>query len=96
MELQQKQAELNQKDNANIRDNETKLLIANIQANSKLRDVDAEEPEYSPEAKEKLMEQIREFDQRIALDRERLNFDKSKAERDAKLKEKQINKKNSK
>lgn len=38
------------------------------------------------------MEQIREFDERLKLDREKLEFDKDKARSDAKLKEKQINK----
>ena len=95
--LQQKQAELDQKTADNVRDNETRILVANIQANSRANDVEVEvEPEYSQEAKDKLMEQIREFDQRITLDRERLAFDKDKAARDAKLKEKQINKKTSK
>ena len=40
------------------------------------------------------MEQIREFDERIKLDRERLELDKTKASTDARLKEKQINKQN--
>ena len=35
---------------------------------------------------------MKEFDERIKLDRERLEFDKDKARSDAKLKEKQINK----
>ena len=51
------------------------------------------EPEYSQEAKDKLMEQIREFDQKLKLDRERLEFDKDKARTDASLKRQQINKK---
>ena len=38
------------------------------------------------------MEKIREFDEKLKLDRERLSFDKEKARIDAKLKEKQINK----
>ena len=38
------------------------------------------------------MEQIREFDLRLKLDKERLEHDKEKAETDARLKEKQINK----
>ena len=36
---------------------------------------------------------MREFDARLKLDRDRLEFDKSKAATDARLKEKQINKK---
>lgn len=38
------------------------------------------------------MEKIREFDERLKLDKERLAFDKSKAKTDAELKRKQINK----
>ena len=93
IEAEQRQAELQQKEQANIRDNETKLMIAQIQANNKESD-GIEEPEYSQEAKDKLMEQIREFDERIKLDRERLELDKTKASTDARLKEKQINKQN--
>ena len=94
-EAQQKmeieQAKLQQEDMLNQRDNETKILIATMQAQN--NDDGIVEPEYSQEAKDKLMEQIREFDQRLKLDRERLKFDKEKARTDAKLKEKQINKK---
>lgn len=92
MQSNQKQAELQQKEQANIRDNETKLMIAQIQASNKESD-GIEEPEYSQEAKDKLLEQMREFDQRLKLDRERLEFDKQKAKVDADLKRKQINKK---
>ena len=92
-QLQQKQLELQAKDQMNIRDNETKILVANIQASSNVEDDGIEEPIYSQEAKDNLAEKIREFDARLKLDRERLAFDKSKAETDAKLKEKQINKK---
>ena len=87
------QAKMQQEDVLNQRDNETKILIAQMQAYSKNNEDDGIiEPEYSQEAKDKLMEQIREFDEKIKLDRERLEFDKDKARSDAKLKEKQINK----
>ena len=89
--LEQKQMELQLKDQMNQRDNETKILIANIQANSNPED-GIEEPEYSQEAKDNLMEKMREFDAKLKLDRERLAFDKDKAKTDARLKEKQINK----
>ena len=95
--LQMKQAELDQKREANQLDNETKLLIAQIQAATKNIEVNGEDggikdTEYSQESKDKLMEQIREFDERLKLDREKLEFDKDKARTDARLKEKQINK----
>ena len=89
---QMEQAKMQQEDMLNQRDNETKILIAQINASNKEED-GIVEPEYSQEAKDKLMENIRQFDERIKLDRERLEFDKSKAKEDARLKEKQINKK---
>ena len=92
MEMQAKQQELQMKDQQNVRDNETKILVATISANANMED-GIEEPVYSQEAKDKLMEQMREFDSRLQLDRERLAFDKQKAQTDARLKEKQINKK---
>jgi len=94
MEMQAKQQELQMKDQQNIRDNETKILVATISANANVDD-GIEEPVYSQEAKDKLMEQMREFDSRLQLDRDRLDFDKQKAKTDARLKEKQINKKSS-
>lgn len=86
--LQLKQAELAQRAQENELNNETKLLIAQMQAFA--GEEAQEEVDYSPEAKAKLEEQIREFDRRIQLDRERLEFDKSKAKVDASLKERQI------
>lgn len=94
MEMQAKQQELQMRDQQNIRDNETKILVATISANANVDD-GIEEPVYSQEAKDKLMEQMREFDSRLQLDRDRLDFDKQKAKTDARLKEKQINKKSS-
>lgn len=90
--MQMKQAELDQRARANELDNETKLLIAQMQAYA--GEETTEDVEYSPEAKAKLGEQIREFDERLKLDKERLEFDRSKAQLDARLKEKQINKPN--
>ena len=92
--VQMEQAKMQQEDALNQRDNETKILIAQINANSRNEEADTMEPEYSQEAKDKLMEQIREFDEKLKLDKEKLFFEKDKAERDAKLKEKQINKAN--
>lgn len=47
----------------------------------------------SEEAASKLKEQIREFDAKMILEREKLKIQKDKNEQDARLKEKQINKK---
>ena len=88
--LQQKQMELEQKDLMNQRDNETKILIAQMQANNQSDGI--EEPEFSQESKGKLLEQMREFDAKLKLDKDKLEFDKTKTKRDQELKEKQINK----
>ena len=90
--LQEKQAEMQFQDAMNQRDNETKILIATMQAEAKMQDSsdDGINPEYSQEAKEKLMESMREFDAKIRLDREKFEFEKQKHRDDIKIKEKQI------
>lgn len=92
-EAQAKEADMQLKDQMNQRDNETKILVATISAQSSMTDDGIQEPEFSEEAKAKLMENIRQFNERLKLDRERLAFDKDKAKTDAELKRKQINKK---
>ena len=92
MQTEQKQAELQQRDQANMRDNETKLQIALISAQSAIDNTDFEPEEYSQEAKEKLAEQIREFDEKIKLEWAKHNETKKNNMRNATLKEKQINK----
>ena len=52
-----------------------------------------EEPEFTEEARAKLKESMRQFDERLKLDKERLSLDKEKAKTDARLKEKALNKK---
>ena len=91
--LQEKQMEMQIKDMLNQRDNETKILVATIQAEARVRDDedgDGINPEYSPEAKEKLMESMRQFDQKMQLDRDRFNFEKKKHEDDIAVKKQQI------
>jgi hypothetical protein len=90
-EAQQKELEMQLKDQMNQRDNETKILVATISANSNQED-GVEEPEYSQEAKDKLMESMRQFDARLKLDRDKFEFDKDKTKNELRLKEKQLNK----
>ena len=85
-----KEADMQLRDTMNQRDNETKILIASM--NSQNQDDGIKEQEFSEEARANLLEKMREFDERLKLDRERLAFDKSKARTDAELKRKQINK----
>ena len=98
MEQQTQMAKMEHEAAMNTENNETKILVAQINAQSRQYDEanttieDGIQEPMSEEAKEKLREQIREFDARLALDKERLEFDKAKAQTDARLKEKQINK----
>lgn len=83
---QQKQAELEQREQANIRDNETKLMIAAMSA----QDSEMQEPEYSQESKDKLAENIRQFNERLSLDKKKLALDERKANNDYEIKKKQL------
>lgn len=93
IEAEQRQAELQQKEQADIRDNETKLMIAQIQSNNKSDNDGIEEQEFSKEAKANLMEKMREFNERLKLDREKLSHDKKKHEDDVSLKRQALKKK---
>lgn len=94
IQQQMESAKMQQEDMLNQRDNETKIIIATLNAESKNMDNidDGIEEPMSEEAKEKLKEQIRQFNERLELDKQRLQFDKDKAKTDAELKRKQINK----
>ena len=85
--MQQKQAEMELEDSLNQRDNETKILIATMQQ-SNTTDDGVIEPEYSQEAKDRLYEQIREFDAKMSLDRDKLEFEKRKHSKELELKDK--------
>ena len=90
-QLQQKQAELQQREQANIRDNETKILIAQIGAANQ-EDDGVEEQDFSEESRANLLEKIREFDEKMKLDKDKFAFDKKKHEDDVSLKRKALNK----
>ena len=88
---------LQQEDLLNQRDNETKILVAQINAQSKLDSTETpgddgiQEP-MSETDREKLKESIRQFNEKMKLEREKLAVQKEKNSEDARLKEKQINK----
>ena len=98
-EIQMKQeaemAKMELEDALNQRDNETKIIVAQIAASVKVNenDTDGIQEPMSEEAREKLRESVRQFDAKLALEKDRLEFDKDKARTDAELKRKQINKK---
>lgn len=93
IEMQKRQHE----DMLNERDNETKIIVATINAEAKYSEQDEDEDGIIPtpmseEAKEKLKEQIRQFNARLDLDKERLQFEKEKSNKELEVKKQQINK----
>lgn len=87
--MEQKQMELGMQDQLNQRDNETKILVATIGAAAKQADQQdfIKEPDNTQENRDKLLEQMREFDEKIRLDREKFQFEKQKHSEDNKLKD---------
>lgn len=82
------QQKMEQEERFNERDNQTKLMIAQINH----ADDGIEEP-YSIEAQEKLRESMRQFNETMEFNREKLALDKHKVELDASLKKQALNKK---
>lgn len=94
MQQQEKQIELQLEDTLNQRDNETKIVVATINAQSRQNEPNDGIAEPSESERRNLQEKIRQFDERLKLDRDRLEFDKNKSREELRLKEKQINKPN--
>ena len=86
-------AKLEQEDKLNERDNEVKLLIANMTAQYKQNDLGDGIDEPSEIEKQKLEESIRQFNAKLKLDKERLDLDRKKAEDDHNYKMKSLSKK---
>ena len=84
---------LEQEDKLNERDNEVKLLIANINAQNKSNTDNDGIQEPSILEKQKLEESIRQFNAKLKLDKEKLNLEKKKAEEDHNYKMKSLRKK---
>lgn len=77
-----KEAELSQKDELNMRDNETKILIAQM----------SKEDVQPSESSGEIMEKVRQFNEKMKLDRERLALERKKHEDDVTLRRREINK----
>lgn len=95
MQNQQKQSEMQLQDTLNQRDNETRILVAQIAAQAKQNDIEGDgiaPDEYSQEAKDKLLESMRQFDEKMKLEWAKHKETQSKNAKDAELKQKQINK----
>lgn len=69
---------LEQEDRLNQRDNDTKILIARMQAETKAIQPVENNTGVSPDVKAKLDEQAREFDAQLKLDREKLRKESSR------------------
>jgi hypothetical protein len=89
LENEQRLAEMQQKEQANIRDNETKIIVAQIQANSKEDGIS--EPETDDD-RANLREKIREFNEKMRLEKEKLSFEREKHSDDVRIKEKSLKK----
>lgn len=100
-QAQMAQMQMQQQDLLNQRDNETKIVVAEINSQAEAdrlalmnHDDGIQEPIFSEEARANLQEKIREFDAKLKLDKEKLEFEKNKSKTDAELKRKQIAKSN--
>lgn len=91
LENEQRLAEMQQKEQANIRDNETKIIIAQIQASNEEDGIS--EPE-DDDGRADLREKIREFDEKLKLEKEKLSFERKKHSDDIRIKEKSLQNKN--
>ena len=102
MQIQQQaateQARMEQEYKIHSEDNETKILIAEINSQAEsdrlsLMNKDyAEEDVYTQKDKAELAEKIREFDLRLKFDKDKLAQEKAKTQKDQALKSKQISK----
>lgn len=91
-QAQEKEAEMQLKDSLNKRDNETKILVATITANSYQQNMEPIKPEFTEGEKAKLQESKRQFDKKLQLEKEKLNLNREKIKTDAELKRKALNK----
>lgn len=83
--LQTKQMELEHESKLNAEDNETKIIIATINAENKKND-GIEDLEATEENKRELLEKMRQFDEKIKLEKEKLEFEKDKSEKELQIK----------
>ena len=93
MERQTKQQQMEHEAAMNTENNETKILVAEIQAQARIQDDANGNGQMTEGERANLDEKRRQFDATNQLNRDRLNFDKEKAKTDAELKRKQISNK---
>lgn len=106
-QAQKENARMQHEDQLNARDNETKIVIAEMNAQNQLQNQlqDTIQSDKIELDKQKLLLQMQELDEKMKLERDKFShqkdldekrfaFDKEKANTDAELKRKQINKTN--
>lgn len=91
MQSEQRDKELQQQAEMNQADNETKVLIANINAEAQMQK-QAPDPNKQAEQQQKLQEQIRQFDASLEENRKKLQFEQQKHKDDVALKRQALNK----
>ena len=94
-QAQLEQAKMQQEDALNQRDNETKILVAQINGKAEaeryaMLNDDSSTEEENVQAQKELNEKIRQFDASLKLDKEKLALEKTKINKDAELKKMQI------
>ena len=95
--VQSEQAKMEQDYKMNSENNQTKILIAEINSKAEadrlaMMNQDDGIQEMSEVDRAKLSEQIRQFDQTLQLQKDKLTLEKEKAQKDQELKRQQINK----
>jgi len=75
------------KDALNQRDNETKVIVAEINAQANMYNADSKEYDdginpMSEDEREKFRESIRQFDAKLKLERDKFDYDKVKTKKD--------------
>lgn len=95
MQQEAQQMAMQQQDLLNQRDNETKIKVAQIQADNKVQVASMGQPIDTSEEELELKRQTfeenrRQFEAKLNIDKDKLSLDKRKAENDKILKEKQI------
>lgn len=96
-QAQQHEVEMQLKKEMNQRDNDTRIVTAEIAARGQVQAFTGKTYDNQVNAqltKQELMEKMRQFDERIKLDREEFEHKKAKDNKDQELKKMQINKQN--
>lgn len=102
LQAQWKEKEMQLKDSINQRDNETKVMVAELQSQGEKDLYAAELLQHSDDPtaaeriqaqKDKIAEDAREFDAQLAFNKEKLRVQEEKNKKDIEIKQKQLNKK---